>query len=231
MFSGQLAGHLCLESPLLLSSSTQVNPLCPRPPVTACSLFLLRKPRLPGIPAYANSNGILTRLVTSFLLLFTTSSDVLCSKFSGVSEMLWIFKVVRWTHDRCTKINKTPPVSNGIGASSFRIWIVNLAQLLTLGTLTNSQTFIFGDSNWKRCSWLPSRNPKTWYLDADICDFFFKAFILVEKIKTCWIYKNNVFASWEKYSELKLFLCIYYWFLKLYTRIIWHSYFPLHGIS
>ena len=146
MFSGQLAGHLCLESPLLLSTqdnplcprppvtahsfaghlclesplllSTQDNPLCPRPPVTAHSFFLLREPRLPGIPAYANSNGIFTRLVAFgiftrlvalFPLSFTTSSDVLCSKFSGVWEMLWIFKVARWTHDRCTKINKSPP--------------------------------------------------------------------------------------------------------------------------
>ena len=32
-------------------------------------------------------------------------------------------------------------------------------------------------------------------------------------------------------SELKLLYGIYYWFLKLYTRILWHSYFPLHGIS
>ena len=55
------------------------------------------------------------------------------------------------THDRCTKIIKSPTVSNGIGASSFEIWTPSLAQLLTLGTLTNSRSFIFGDSNWKFC--------------------------------------------------------------------------------
>ena len=37
-----------------------------------------------GIPAYTNRNRILARLVASFPLLFTTSSNVLCSKFGGV---------------------------------------------------------------------------------------------------------------------------------------------------
>ena len=49
------------------------------------------------------------------------------------------------------KINKRPTVSNGIVASSFEIWTANLAQSLTLATLTNSRNFIFGDSNWKFC--------------------------------------------------------------------------------
>ena len=61
-----------------------------------------------SISAYANRNRILARLVASFPLLFTTSSNVFCSKFGGVCETLWIFKFVRWTHDRCTKINKSP---------------------------------------------------------------------------------------------------------------------------
>ena len=104
-----------------------------------------------SISAYANRNRILARLVASFPLLFTTSGDVVCSKFGEVWEMLWIFKVPRWTHDRWLKINKSPTVSNGIGASSFEIWTANLAQLLTVGTLTNSRNFIFGDSNWKFC--------------------------------------------------------------------------------
>ena len=91
------------------------------------------------------------RLVVSFLLLFTTSGDVVCSKFGEVWETLWIFKVVRWTCNRWPKINKSLTVSNGIGVSSFEIWTANLAQSLTVGTLTNSQSFIFGDSNWKFC--------------------------------------------------------------------------------
>ena len=94
--------------------------------------------------------------------------------------MLWIFKVARWTHDRCMKINKSPTVSKGIRASSFEIWTANLAQLLTAGTLTNSWSFVFGDSNWKFCKVsYPVGTPKpniqmqtylTW-------DFFFYAFI------------------------------------------------------
>ena len=66
--------------------------------------------------------------------------------------MLWIFKVVRWTYDRSMKINKSPAVSSGVGASSFESWTANLAQSLTVGTLTNSWSFIFGDSNWKFCN-------------------------------------------------------------------------------
>ena len=152
------------------------NPLCPRPPVTAHSFSFPHDPRPPRssqladtplMLAYANRNENLTRLIASFPLLFTTSSDVLCSKFSGVWEMLWIFKVARWTHDGCTKINKCP---TGVRASSCKIWTANLVQSLTVGTLTNSQSFIFGDSKWKFCSRLPHRHPKTWHSDADISD-------------------------------------------------------------
>ena len=45
----------------------------------------------------------------------------------------------------------------------------------------------------------------------------------VTKSKTCWIYKNNVFVNWEKYKVS--------WFLMFYSGILWHSYFPSHGIS
>ena len=42
---------------------------------------------------------------------------------------------------RCTEINKSLTVSNGVGASSFEIWTANMAQLLTMGTLTKSRSF------------------------------------------------------------------------------------------
>ena len=144
-----------------------------------------------------------------FLLLFTTSCDVLCSKFSWVWVMLWIFKVVRWTRDRCTKINKNLTVSNGVRASSFKIWTANLAQSLTVGTLTNSWGFIFGVSNWKFCSQSPAGTPKPdiqmrIFLTWDFFYFFFKCFYFCVKnkikIKTCWIYMNTVFTNWEKYE-------------------------------
>ena len=144
------------------------------------------------------------RLVASFPLLFTTSGDVHCSKFDGVWEMLRIFKVARWTRNRCRKINTSPTVSNGIRASSFEIWTANLAQLLTMGTLTNSQSFIFGDSNWKFCKvGYPVGTPKPdiqmqTFLTWDFCFLYF--YFWVKKIKTCWIHKNTVFANWEKYE-------------------------------
>ena len=91
------------------------------------------------------------RLVALFPLLFTASGNVLCSKFGGVWETLWIFKVARWTQDRSTKMNKSPTVCNGVEASSFEVWTANLAHSLTVGTLTNSWSFIFGDSKGKFC--------------------------------------------------------------------------------
>ena len=153
--------------------------------------------------SYANRNGILTRLVASFPLLFTTSSDVICSKFSEVWETLWIFKVQRWARDRWPKINKSPTFSNGIGASSFDIWTANLAQLLTMGTLTNSQGFIVGDSNWKFSKVgypVGPQNPDIQMRTFLTWDFFFMLLFFSEKIKTHWIYKNTVFANWGKYE-------------------------------
>ena len=50
--------------------------------------------------------------------------------------------------DRLMKI-KSPTVSKGVVASSSEIWNANLAQSLTLGTLTNLRSIIFGGSNWK----------------------------------------------------------------------------------
>ena len=49
-------------------------------------------------------------------------------------------------------------------------------------------------------------------------------------MKTCWMYKNNLFTNWGKYKVSWNF-GVYYKFLKLHPQIIWHSYFPLHRIS
>ena len=113
--------------------------------------------------------------------------------------MMWIFKVVRWSHDRCMKINKSHSVSNGIRASSFEIWTANLAQSLTMGTLTNSQSFIFGDSNWKFChvsypvGTLKPDNQMQTFLTWDWFLFFrFYFWVIKKKIKTCWIYTRTM---------------------------------------
>ena len=106
---------------------------------------------------------------------------------------------------------------------------------LTVGTLTNSQSFIFGDSNWKSCSQLHRRPPKTWHSDADISDLGFLFFMLLffsEKNQNLLDIQEHCIRKLGKIrSELKLLFGVYYWFLKLYTGIIWHSYFPSHGIS
>ena len=106
------------QSPITFWSS-HGRTLQPTLPQTVCSFFLLHDPGClvaasnhtlhNGTPVYANMNGILVALflVMSFVQVW-------------VWETLWIFKVVRWTHDRQMKINKNPTVSNGIRASSFR---------------------------------------------------------------------------------------------------------------
>ena len=190
-----------------------------------------------SISAYANRNGIRERLGALFPLLFTTFNNVLCSKFVSVWEMLWTFKVARWTCDRCMKINKSPTVSNGVGASSFEIWTANLAQSLTVGTLTNSRSFIFGVSNWKFCKVsYPVGTPKS---DTEMQIFltwdFLKLLMLLllheKNLIPLDIQGHCIHKLGKIQSEPKLLSGVYYWFLKLYTRIIWHSYFPSHRIS
>ena len=147
--------------------------------------------------------------------------------------MLWIFKVARWTHDRRTEINESPTVSNGVGASSFEIWTANSALSLSTGTLTNSRSFIFGDSNWKFCKvGYPVGNQKP---DIQMQTFltwdFFLLLFWSEKNKSLLDIQEHCIRKVRKIrSELKSLFGVYYWFLKLYTRSPWHSYFPSHGI-
>ena len=179
------------------------------------------------------------RLVALFLLLFTTSSDVLCSKFGGVWETVWIVKVARWTCNRCPKINKSPAVSSGVRASSFEIWTANMAQSFTVGTRTNSWSFIFGDSNWKFCLvGYPIGPPKTWHSDVAFSDLGFKkkknyAFIFVteKNLNLLDLQEHCIRKLGKGWSELKLLFGVYYWFVKLSTGIIWHGYFPSQRIS
>ena len=145
-------------------------------------------------------------------------------------------KITAGTSDRLLKINKSPTVSNGVGVSSFEIWTANLAQSLTVGNLTNSRSFIFGDSNWKFCKvGYPIGPPKTWYSGTDISDLGYLFFMLLffsEKSQNLLDIQEHCIRKLGKIrSELKLLFGVYYWFLKLYTGIIWHSYFPSHGIS
>ena len=145
------------------------------------------------------------RLVASFLLLFTTSSNVLCSKFSAVWETLWIFKVARWMRNRWPKINKSPTLNNGVGASSF--WDLNCNSGSVAYRGHPNKLMKLHLSRFKLeilQSWLPHRPSKTRHSDADISDLGFLSFLcfyfFVKKIKTYWIYKNTVFANWEKYE-------------------------------
>ena len=176
------------------------------------------------------------RLVASFSLLFTTSRDVVCSKFGEVWETLWIFKVARWTRDRWPKINKSPTVSNGVRASSFEISTANLAPSFTVGTLTNTRSFIFGDSNWKfgKVGYpVGPQNPDTemrtsltWFLS-----FLFFYFLVKKNQNLLDLQEHCIRKLGKIRSELKLLFGVYCWFFKLFTGIIWHSHFPSQQIS
>ena len=41
---------------------------------------------------------------------------------------------------------------------------------------------------------------------------------------------KTIFANWENYKVSWNLFGVHYWFLKLYTKIIWHSCFLSHGI-
>ena len=77
----------------------KINPLGPRPPITAHSFSLLHDPRPLGsgwladtsydILAYANRNGIIVKLVASFPLLSFVRSSVefeRCCEFSKLRD-------------------------------------------------------------------------------------------------------------------------------------------------
>ena len=128
------------------------------------------------------------------------------------------------------KINKSPTVNNGFGASSFEIWTANLAQSLTVGTLANSLSFIFGDSNWKFCKVsypVGIQNPDIQMQTLLTWDFFFMLLFFSEKNQNLLdIHEHCIRKLGKIQSELKHWFGVYYWFLKLYAGIIWHSYFP-----
>ena len=122
-------------------------------------------------------------------------------------------------------------------ASSFEIWTANLAQLLPVGTLTNSQSFIFGDSNWKFCKIsypVGTLKPDIQMQTFLTCDYLKNNYAFIFEWKNqnlLHIQEHCIHKLGKIQSELKLQSGVYYWFLNLYTWIIWHSYFPSHGIS
>ena len=152
-------------------------------------------------------------IVASFPQLFTTSCDVLCSKFGWVWETLWIFKVVRWTRDRCTKINKSRTVSNGIGVSSFEIWTAYLAVAYQGHPNKLTELHLWRFKLEILQSWLPRRYAKTRHSDADISDlgFFFYKYFCMKKSKPVGYtsHKNTVFANWEKYEVSRNFCLVF----------------------
>ena len=84
---------------------------------------------------------------------------------------------------------------------------------------------------------LPCRHPKTWHSDADISDFGFFLMLLFfsknnnPKTKTVGYTRTLYLQTGKNTVSWNFYLVFIIDFLKLYTGIIWHSYFPLHGIS
>ena len=135
-------------------------------------------------------------------------------------ETLWIFKAARWMRNRWQKIN-SPTVSNGVGASSFKIWTANLSPLLTVGTLTNSWSFIFGNSNWKCCSQLPRRPPKnlTFRCGNFWLGIFFNAFIFLMKKSKPVRYTRTLCSQTGKNTKwAETFVWCLLWIFKIVYR-------------
>ena len=168
------------------------------------------------------------RLVALLLLLFTTSGNVLCLKFDGVWETLWIFLSFALVTQKMHE-NKQKPycysVSSGVGASSFEIWTANLAQSLTLGTLTNSQSFIFGNSNWKFCKVSHPVGTLTPHIQLGsflIWDFFFLCFYFWVKKSKPVGYTRKMYSQTVKITKWAEF---FIWCLLLIFKVVYQDHF------
>ena len=140
------------------------------------------------------------------------------------------FSVTRWTHDRCVKINKILTVCNGV--KSFILWYLDCK----FGSVTypghpNKLTELY---LWRfKLGISLSRLPCRHLTKPDIQKRTFQILEIKKKKKNqnlLDIQKQCICKLGKIQSELRLLFGVYYWFLKLYTRIVWHSYFPSHGI-
>ena len=164
-----------------------------------------------------------------FLLLFTTSGDVLCSKSGGVWEALWIFSYEMDTWQMQENKQNSYCLQ---WCQSFILWYLDCE----FGSVAypghpNKLTELY---LWRfklgiSLSWLPCRHPnKTWHSEADISDCGDNYFIYFLNENLLHIQKQCICKLGKIQSELRLSFGVY-WFLKLYTRIVWHSYFPRTG--
>ena len=125
----------------------------------------------------------------------------------------------------CMKTNKSPTVSHGVRVSSFEIWTTNLAQLLTVELHL-----------WRfKLKILQSRLPQNLtfrcaYFQLGIYLFFTLLFLREKNQNLLDIQEQCIRKLGKIRSKPKLLFGVYYWFLKLNTGIIWHSYFPFNGI-
>ena len=127
--------------------------------------------------------------------------------------------------------NKQKPycysVSNGIQTSSFEIWTANLAQSPTIGTLTNSWSVIFGNSNWKSLqNWLPRRHPGTQHSDAliSVWGFFLIFFMLLfvsEKNQKPVRYTRTLYSQTGENTE---WAEAFVWCLLLIFKVVYWDY-------
>ena len=126
-----------------------------------------------------------------------------------VWETLWIFKVARWTHNRWPKINKSPTVSNGLGASSFEIWTANLAV-----AYRGHPNKLVELRLWRFKLYAP-KNPTFRCGHFWLGISFFNALIFLwKKSKPVGYIQEHCIGKLGKIrSKLKLLFGVYYWFL------------------
>ena len=156
------------------------------------------------------------RLVALLLLLFTTSGNVLCLKFDGVWETLWIFLsfalVTQNMHE-----NKQKPycysVSNGVRASSFE----------SLSGHPNKLTELH---LWKfkleiLQSQFPCRHPNTSHSDGVISDLglFLCFYFWVKKSKPVG-YTRKMYSQTRKITKWAEF---FIWCLLLIFKVVYQD--------
>ena len=144
--------------------------------------------------------------------------------------MMWIFKVTRWTHNRRMKINKYPTVSNGIRASSFEIWTEKLCSVAYPGHPNKcTELHLWRFKLEILLSWLLCGHIQIPDFGIFLNVFFFGVFFFFFNLLDI---QEQCICKLEKKKKKKVswnLSGVYYWFLKLDTGIICHSYFPSHG--
>ena len=126
------------------------------------------------------------------------------------------------------EVTKALLLANGAAVSAFETGTADLAQLLTLGTLANSWSFIFGDSNWTLCDVtypVGTLKPDIQMWSFLIWDCFFLNYAFIFSESKHVEYTKTMYSQTGKNTKwAETFIWCLLLIFNLYAGILWHSY-------